>query len=845
MSETEKIAKTSETETKFEKEMKTEKIKTLSPALVSERYEILDTPLEKYLAKRSANALAKLNLNTVNDLLSHIPFRLAKKGELLPIEKVTVGQTVTVVARVLETNIRQMRARRGYILNVIITDSAHNLELTFFAKNIRPLQFHAAKLASGTIATFSGTISEYRGVLQLQHPDYEIITDESAVDEVAITAPVPIYHASAKLPSWQLARAVATILPLVNAQNFPEILPSAYLETHGLPARAPALRSLHQPRTEDEWENAYLRMVHQEAFVLQTLLGLRSLQAKNRIVAPAPVVPNRALAYFDRQIPFQLTAGQENVGREISADLAKNMPMRRLLQGDVGTGKTIVALRAMLQVIDSGRQAVLLAPTEVLAEQHYAAITAILGDLAATDKSAMSKMLNSAVKNFSLKSQDSEPILQDAQLISQNYQAISHDYRDVQNNRDGLNNQDRWGNQDNQDQQGNQDKQNQQENNVVPKINVALLTGALSMAEKKRIYLQMASGQAQIIIGTHSLLEDKVQLPFLNLVVVDEQHRFGVNQRDKLAKNAHLLVMSATPIPRTIAMTVFGDLKVSTLRELPKGRKPISTTLVPAWNELWMKRIWQRASEEIENDGRVYVVCPRIFANSDPDSDSDSDSDLNLNLNSNPENISSNISSVEEVASFLSNNPVLAKAKIAILHGKMSAIEKAQVMADFQSGKANLLVTTTVIEVGVDVPEATMMVILDAQRFGMAQLHQLRGRIGRGTRESICLAVHHAAKGTLTLERLEIFASTNDGFLLAEEDTRLRNAGNVLGKEQSGTQSALKFLNVVQDSEIIETAKKSALELLEKDPALKNHPELAKMVTAIALQQETEYLEKS
>lgn len=755
----------------------------LSAVLNSQTQKIADTPLTKYVAKRAANALAKLGLQTVADLLLHVPFRLAKRGELMSIEQASIGQAVTVVARVIETNIRPMHSRRGFILNVIITDGAHDLGLTFFAKSQRPLQFHAAKLEPGTVAAFSGTVSAYHGQLQLQHPDYEVFADEAEVDSAAISAPIPIYHASAKLPSWQLARAVAAVLPLVNERTFPEILPESYLAAHGLPARAPALRSLHQPQNEAEWELARERMKHEEAFVLQTLLAKRAKQAAS-VGAPSAVVqPNRALAYFDRHLPFALTSDQESVGIQIAADLSQTVPMRRLLQGDVGTGKTVVALRAMLQVIDNGQQAVLLAPTEVLAEQHYASITAALGKLA-------------------------------------------------------------WGG----------------TIGAPPEaVAVELLTGALTQAQKKQAYLRMATGQAQLIIGTHALLEDQVQLPFLGLVVVDEQHRFGVDQRDKLAAGAHLLVMSATPIPRTLAMTVFGDLSVSTLQELPAGRKPISTTLVPAWNDAWMRRIWQRASEEISRGGRVYVVCPRIYENAANDS-ADESTDGNVNqavgdadllhstavplaqFGADPER---KLVSVESLFPQLLANPDLQNAQLAVLHGKLSADEKAQVMRDFQNGKVNLLVATTVIEVGVDVPEATMMVIMDADRFGLSQLHQLRGRIGRGGRESLCLAVHHAPEGTLARERLEEFAATNDGFVLAEADVRLRNAGNVLGKEQSGMRNSMRFLDVQRDLEIITTARESAQMLVEADQNLIHCPDLAAEVAKIAAESQTDYLLKN
>ncbi|WP_376975308.1 ATP-dependent DNA helicase RecG [Arcanobacterium hippocoleae] len=799
-----------------------------SAALISEQHTIIDAPLQKYLPKRSVNALAKLGLETVGDLLWHTPFRLAERGKLMPIEKMQAGQSVTVVARVVQHRIRPMRARRGYLMEVEITDGLQQLTLTFFAKNQRPLNFHAAKLAPDAIAAFSGTISEYRGRLQLQHPEYEILPDprpewgaqgadpqqipvmSEAADSQAedppgislaaakIGAPIPIYHASAKLPSWQLARAVAALLPLVNEETFPEILPARYLAAHGLPARAPALRSLHAPQTIAEWEKARARMVHEEAFILQTLLAARRAHAASFTAPSAAQLQDGTLAHFDQQLPFTLTAEQISVGAQISTDLSRTTPMRRLLQGDVGTGKTIVALRAMLQMIDSQHQAVLLAPTEVLAEQHYASIKAMLGKLA------------------------------DGGMIGAPSAAIS----------------------------------------------LELVTGSLTAAEKKKAYLRMASGQAQLIIGTHALLEDKIQLPFLGLVVVDEQHRFGVNQRDKLANGAHLLVMTATPIPRTVAMTVFGDLTVSTLHELPKGRKPISTTLVPAWNESWMRRVWQRADEEIASGGRVYAVCPRISADGtagsedlavkipgiDPgfdavakhpvdggsgSADAGAFFDTLLEADSKVANDTQReLVSVAKLAPALEANPDLSHARIALLHGRLSAGEKAQIMADFQAGKVNLLISTTVIEVGVDVPEATMMVILDADRFGISQLHQLRGRIGRGRKDSLCLAVHQAAAGTLAFARLQEFAATSDGFALAEADLRLRNAGNVLGKQQSGMQSSLRFLNVVQDVEIIQIAKESAARLVASDPKLTAYPDLALEISRVMTANETDYLGK-
>lgn len=751
-------------------------------ALASDAWTTLTRPLERVLGKRSANALAKLGLETVEDLVLHIPFRLAHRGELLPIEAVREGEAVTVVARVMNTNLRPMNNRRGFILTVTISDGVHDLSLTFFAKSSRPLKFHEMKLEPGTVATFSGTISSYRGALQLAHPEYELLEDEADVDAEEIARPVPIYHAAAKVPSWQIQKAIDTVLPSLTGRDFPDVLPEDYRIEHGLPHKFEAIRSLHKPHDRDEWARAIDLLKHEEAFVLQALLAQRAADAR---VTPAPSCPPKLsgiAAAFDERLPFELSAGQAAVGEEISAELTKTEPMRRLLQGDVGSGKTIVALRAMLQAVDSGHQAVLIAPTEVLAHQHLVTVESMLGDLAHAGT------------------------------------LTAHEHA----------------------------------------TRVQLLTGSMSAKDKRQALANIASGVAGIVIGTHALLQEGVQIPFLGLVVVDEQHRFGVDQRDKLAGGAHLLVMTATPIPRTIAMTLFGDLDVSTLNELPKGRKEISTTIVPAANDAWMARVWQRAREEIEAGGRVYVVCPRISADdggeeapnapdasaSATDTQSANDGQLDLgDLPGEPIQPKRPLASVEEIYERLSKLPTLNGIGIGFVHGQLSAQEKEDAMRAFASGEVPLLISTTVIEVGVDVPEATLMVIMDADRFGLSQLHQLRGRIGRGSKPGMCLAVSNALPGTLAAERLDAFASTTNGFILAERDVEFRSEGDVLGSVQSGRRSSLKYIKVTKDGDIIASTREAARALLDTDPTLDNHPHLSRAIK-IANVESTQYLEK-
>ncbi len=766
----------------------------MSGAIAADDWTSLSRPLDRLLGKRSANALAKVGLRTVEDLVYHVPFRLARRGELMPIAQVHEGDSVTVVAQVLASHLRPMNARRGFILNVRIADGLHEMSLTFFGKNSRPLQYHERRLAPGVIATFSGTISSYRGELQLSHPEYELIDDEP--DVARIERPIPIYHAGEKVPSWQIEKAVATILPSLTEADFPDPLPADYRAANNLPSLYQAILALHQPEDGESWERARTRMKHGEAYVLQSALAVRAHEARERTTGAYPARPGGLLDAFDARLPYQLTAGQREVGEEISREISETAPMQRLLQGDVGSGKTIVALRAMLQVVDGGGQAVLLAPTEVLAWQHLRTIEDLLGPLA-------------------LGGQIGAP--ENATRID-------------------------------------------------------ILTGSLTVRQRRETLARIASGQSGLVVGTHALLSDDVQIPFLGLAVIDEQHRFGVDQRDRLAAGVHTLVMTATPIPRTIAMSVFGDLDVSTLREMPTGRAGITTNLVPANREAWVSRMWQRAREEIDADGRVYVVCPRIndddatgpgtdFGSdgaspggqasapqagghgNDDDLFADSPVDFDVLDSNGLEASGSKLAAVLDIAEQLRTMSEFRGIEIGIMHGRLKPDEKASAMEAFASGKAPVLVSTTVIEVGVDVPEATLMIILDAERFGLSQLHQLRGRVGRGSKPGLCLALTNAADGTIARERLDAFASTSDGFELAEADLRLRSEGDVLGAVQSGGSSHLRFLSVVNDLTIIDTARAHARGLVEKDASLSSHPALAEAVATLDADR-AEYLEK-
>ena len=716
---------------------------------------IFATSLRKIVGQSTANVLGELGLFTAGDLLTYYPRRYVSANNLTDLSRLVVGEHVTVMARVLETTSRTTASRGQRLVSSRITDGASVLDITFFLRGRGHGDYHERRLKPGSVGLFTGTVSQYRDKWQLTHPNYVIFGLDVDDEERAIadaTSPIPIYRGSAKLPTWRIEKAIKTLLDPLSEADFPEILPQSAVTEHGLISRFQAFQWVHQPRNDEQWAQAQRRLKMDEAVVLQTALGLRRLEYQSQQAtarAPSSNLVDEVVA----GLPFALTSGQQQVLSEISADLSGQVPMHRLLQGEVGSGKTVIALLAMTQVLAAGGQCALLAPTEILAHQHYRSIKKLLGDLG------------------------EDPVLASG---------------------DGQ-------------------------------ISVRLLTGGMRVAARRQVLADCISGAAQIVVGTHALLSDPVQFADLGLVVVDEQHRFGVRQRDALRGKGtsvpHTLVMTATPIPRTVAMTVFGDLDVSTLRELPVGRAPITTHVVGPAQASWRPRIWSRAAEEISAGGRVYVVCPRIEAGEDSPAD---------------------LASVEQVAAQLRGEAALAGMGIGELHGRMSAEEKDQVMTSFASGQTPVLVSTTVVEVGVDVSAATMMVVLDAERFGLSQLHQLRGRIGRGTKPGLCLLVSdQAGEGTEALERLTALAQTTDGFELAEKDLELRAEGDVLGAMQSGRTSSLKLLRVTRDATIISTARQIATQVLAADPKLAAHEQLASAIAQFVDEEAEEYLDRS
>ena len=738
----------------------------------------LATPLSEVVGDRTAKVLAKeLGLTTVGGLLRHYPRRYFDRGEPTDLAAVPLDEQITICAEVAKaTKIPNRGHTKGFRLEIEVTDGRGSLPLTFFnrwqaERDLRP----------GRSAFFSGKVTLYRGRPQMAGPDYKMLDEDEDQARAAVefTKTVPIYPATGSLPTWTIEKCVRTALDF-----FPEIedpLPERLRSRHRLMGLRAAFEGVHRPTVEEDTYPPKHRLKWDEALPLQLVLAQRRLAALGDPAVPRIAKAGGILDRFDERLAFALTAGQEQVCGEVFADLARTHPMHRLLQGEVGSGKTVVALRAMLRTVDGGGQAVLLAPTEVLAQQHYRSITGMLGPLGRPGQ------------------MDGDP--------------------------DGT--------------------------------KVALLTGSQGAKERRANLLDAASGEAGIVIGTHAVFQDRVDFAELGLVVVDEQHRFGVEQRDALRAKAgdppHLLVMTATPIPRTVAMTVFGDLDTSELKVLPAGRSPIDTFVVPAREKPnYLARTWSRIREEVGKGHQAYVVCPRIGGDEGgQDTDGDGTQPALVPAAGATAGAGAGASaedaerrdplSVVDVAAELSAGP-LEGLRVGVLHGRLAPAEKDEVMTRFAAGAVDVLVATTVVEVGVDVPNASVMAILDADRFGVSQLHQLRGRVGRGGVKGLCLLVTEAAADTPARERLDAVAATTDGFELSRIDLEQRREGDVLGAAQSGRRSSLRLLSVLRDEDLIGQAREAADELVTADPRLERHPGLADLVGELTESDRADYL---
>ena len=875
---------------------------------------IENAPLKKYLPAPSAKAIAThLDLHTVGEMLEYFPRKYLPRGELSSFAELVEGQDVTIIARVVHVSTRTMAARRGKITEVTITDrlsdatgqdtpagfgaagfgaggpvsvvpgranrpgassvsgapaqnwqatGMHNPRINALANSTQnpatqipraqnpaaqnPVQGRGAQPASysgyadsygqdsfaqgglfgvpapsmtnpgaligsqmklsffnawtaareireGETMMFSGRVGIYRGEYTLTNPHYALLSKDASGADVtdAATAPVPVYRAPVKLPTDRISGYMAQLLEKVPLKELEDPVPYTIRRARKVPSLEWTYRALHTPDSEDTWRAAQAQMRYREAFVLQSALArLHSVRAAH-LTQPRPAVEGSLADRLLQVLPYELTEGQQKVGAEIAADLSSESPMNRLLQGDVGSGKTVVALRAMLQVADAGGQSAMLAPTEVLAEQHLRSVLDILGDMAAPEDS-------------------------DAAGSAEGIPAGS---------------------------------------GAEPcRVRVRLLTASMGTRAKRKVLQELADGTAQIVIGTHALLSDEVSFHDLGLVVVDEQHRFGVEQRDSLRGTdgalPHRLVMTATPIPRTVAMTVFGDLDVSVLDTLPAGRQKISTHVVPlAEKPAWASRLWRRAREEIDAGHQVYVVVPKIGEDGDSLEEGAAffgASSLNgAGTGAGAGNSAQGyfgqggstssdgkvqLTSVASMYSYLSAEDALVGVRIGTLHGRMDPAEKTAVMTAFERGEIDLLISTTVIEVGVNVPNATLMIIMDADRFGISGLHQLRGRVGRGGYAGTCLLVTRQEEGGVSRERLDAVASTTDGFELSRIDLAQRREGDILGAAQSGSKSTLRFLRALADADIIERAREDARSVVEKDPTLAKHPSLARTI---------------
>ncbi|MGW4033647.1 ATP-dependent DNA helicase RecG [Streptomyces sp. NPDC004838] len=759
---------------------------------------VLDEPLKKTLGPATAKVLGEqLDLHTVGDLLHHYPRRYEERGQLTRLSELPLDEDVTVVAQVADSRVHTFNGGRGKRLEITITDGSGRLQLVFFGRGVhRP----HTELLPGSRAMFAGKVSVFNHRLQLAHPTYAKLaaggaegsggaggsigsagtagSSDAADIESWAGALIPIYPACKGMESWKIAKAVDAVLP--RAREAADPLPPSLRDGKGFVSLPEALLKVHRPHTKADIEDARQRLKWDEAFVLQVALARRRFADTQLPAVARRPSPGGLLDAFDAELPFTLTDGQLKVTGEIFGDLATEHPMHRLLQGEVGSGKTLVALRAMLAVVDAGGQAAMLAPTEVLAQQHHRSIVEMMGELA---EGGMLGGAEHATK-------------------------------------------------------------------------VVLLTGSMGAAARRRALLDLVTGEAGIVIGTHALIEDKVQFHDLGLVVVDEQHRFGVEQRDALRSKGkqppHLLVMTATPIPRTVAMTVFGDLETSVLDQLPAGRSPIASHVVPARDKPhFLARAWERVREEVGKGHQAYVVCPRIGDDAEEAGVADAGGAGKKSAGAAGSDAVSAGDDAEkrpplavlDIAGQLRDGP-LAGLRVEVLHGRMAPDDKDDVMRRFAAGEVDVLVATTVIEVGVNVPNATAMVIMDADRFGVSQLHQLRGRVGRGSAPGLCLLVTEMPEAAPARARLGAVAATLDGFELSRIDLEQRREGDVLGQAQSGVRSSLRMLTVIDDEEIIAQAREEAVTVVREDPELERLPALRTALDALVDKEREQYLDK-
>ncbi|WEV67171.1 ATP-dependent DNA helicase RecG [Bifidobacterium sp. ESL0769] len=892
----------------------------------------LTTPISALIAnKRRVSALKGLGMVAVGDALTYYPFRVTEPVPLRAIREAKVGMPMAFAAVVRFARVIPMGGRRGYRLEAVVDDAAFaasrqipasSCRLVFFSHKKQYMDWMSGRLHSGADVVLAGTPTEFNGQLQFTHPEVLTVMPQGAnvfanpaatsgsanagelsFDDISnqtnaqplsrgdaaagigvsashsqpvqtanalkfdastayealqhVCRPRPVYHATSRISTEHIHESIVAMLDALRASGeamlekndddangladnkvddlalraaIPDVLPQNVIESKQLMHRADAFEAIHDPQSTKAFHAALATLRYEEAFVSQ--ISVLQERENARKADTFECKDSGLRERFVASLPFTLTRGQQDVIDTICEDMGRSYPMQRLLQGEVGSGKTVVALAAMLQAVGSGNQAVLVAPTQVLAEQHFETISGMVAKLAGGDDDKAGKTTAS------------EP------------------------DSDGEDNSKNKGKSDNQP-------------STIP---VTLLTGGMKLAVRRKALATAASGEPSIIIATHAAFSKMFQAPNLALVVIDEQHRFGVEQREILRskgeKTPHLLVMTATPIPRTAAMTWFGDLDISWLTELPGGRKPIRTFIVPEADGNMMAQMFVHIRRRIDAGERAYVVCPRIDADeadaeaaaagasggraigvagsgkrgqgrvSAASSGSDDvesgfvevDDYGDENDDGTPREPKPPLHAVDEIAQRLSSLPQFAGIKFATLTGRDDDETKRKVMADFESGKTPILVATTVIEVGVDVPQASCITIFDADRYGLSQLHQLRGRVGRGGTDSWAFLVSRAEPGSIAEQRLKVIEGSLDGAEIAQADLELRGAGDVLGDAQSGGKSGLKLLRVVKDAKTIADAREQAEALLKRDPTLTDQPQLAGAVLDFTRSGESEIL---
>lgn len=707
--------------------------------------DIVRIELSEIFGKKVSEKLEKIGVSTVFELLNLKPRKYYKRGELTSFTSLQEGDYVTLQAKVAYATIRQMYAKKGYILQATITDGKNFLVTTFFSKNPSILKYHRTNMMNAENILICGTVSSYNSVKQIVQPEFEIIDSDNCNLEEYVHKPIPVYPATAGFASWKVKTSIETVLNLVDENSFKEIIPNEILRSEKIYSYYEAIKKMHDPDNEKEYENALYSLKYHEAFMLNMIFDIERKNLQQRKAYKCEKKEESLCDKLIKNLPYELTGDQKKVFTEILTDINKSIPMKRMLMADVGAGKTIVALLAMLVVVENNHQAILLAPTEVLAHQHYENMKAILG-------------------------------IDEEKIINKNFAC---------------------------------------EELKLENVDINILTGSMPLSAKKTVLMKLASGVPGIYIGTHALLSEHVIIENLALVVVDEQHRFGVLQRQKLLEKTtimpHLLSLSATPIPRSLAIAIFGNTDISVIRQKPIGRKDVKTFLVDSKKffikdgvrKTWEERVWDKASEEIKKGGCVYVVVPKISDGKEKKHDSNCTLDVRKNNFADENYRSKEIVSIDKACDRIKRSQSLKNVHFHKMSSNTSSEEKEKIMKDFSDHVAPILVSTTVIEVGVDVKDATMMVILDAHRFGLATLHQLRGRVGRSSKQSYCMLLINLDQEHPSYKKLQEFSSTNDGFKIAELDLKMRKEGDILGQIQSGVKTTLKFLNVIDDNNII------------------------------------------